>query len=81
MKSTGIVRTVEQLGRYVLPIEMRRAFDIKYLDLMEIYADKDRIILQKYKSGCIFCGNADKVEDFRGRTVCEECKTVAATLL
>ena len=81
MKSTGIVRKVDQLGRVVLPIEIRRTFDINYLDSMEIYVDRDRIILRKYKPGCIFCGNADKVEDFRGSIVCEECKTVAATLL
>ena len=61
MKSTGITRQVDELGRFVLPIEIRRALGIKVKDSLEIFTDEGRIILQKYQPACIFCANADKV--------------------
>jgi len=81
MKSTGIVRKVDQLGRIVTPMELRRTLEIDYQDPMEIYMDKASIILRKYKPGCMFCGNNDKVVDFKGNPVCEECKSAATKLL
>ena len=56
MKSTGIVRKVDELGRVVLPIELRRTLDIAEKDALEIYVDSDRIVLRKYEPACIFCG-------------------------
>lgn len=75
MKSTGIVRKVDELGRVVIPIELRRTFDIEEKDPLEIYIDGDRIILKKYEPSCacVFCGNADEVIKFHGKNVCEEC--------
>ena len=58
MKSTGIVRKVDELGRIVLPIELRRTLDIAEKDSLEIYVDDDSIILRKYQPACIFCDNA-----------------------
>ncbi|MEG1404933.1 MAG: AbrB/MazE/SpoVT family DNA-binding domain-containing protein, partial [Oscillospiraceae bacterium] len=61
MKSTGIVRKVDELGRIVLPIELRRTLDIAEKDSLEIYVDEDSIILRKYQPACIFCDNARDV--------------------
>ena len=73
MKSTGIVRKVDELGRVVIPIELRRTLDIAERDSLEIYVDGDRIILRKYEPACIFCGNAQDVESFMGKNVCHSC--------
>ena len=73
MKSTGIVRKVDELGRIVLPIELRRTLDIAERDALEIYVDGASIILQKYEPACVFCGNAKDVTVFKGKNVCAEC--------
>ena len=73
MKSTGIVRKVDELGRIVLPIELRRTLDIAQRDALEIYVDEDRIILKKYMPSCIFCGDAKDVMDYKGKNVCPNC--------
>ncbi|MEW6446883.1 MAG: AbrB/MazE/SpoVT family DNA-binding domain-containing protein [Bacillota bacterium] len=73
MKSTGIVRKVDELGRVVIPIELRRTLGIEEKDALEIYVDNEKIILKKYEPACIFCGNAADVQHYRGRLVCREC--------
>lgn len=73
MKSTGMVRPVDELGRIVLPKELRRSLDINPRDSVEIFTDGDRIILQKYQPACIFCGNADRVIYYEGKRICTEC--------
>ncbi|WP_371366241.1 Transition state regulatory protein AbrB [Sporomusa rhizae] len=73
MKSTGIVRKVDELGRVVIPIELRRTLDIEIKDALEIYVDGDRIILRKYEPACVFCGNAADVTNFKGKLVCQDC--------
>jgi len=73
MKSTGIVRKVDELGRVVIPIELRRTLGIGEKDALEIYVDGERIILKKYEPACIFCGNAENVIYFKGKIVCNEC--------
>ncbi|HHY70756.1 MAG TPA: AbrB/MazE/SpoVT family DNA-binding domain-containing protein [Thermoanaerobacterales bacterium] len=73
MKSTGIVRKVDELGRVVIPIELRRTLDISVKDALEIYVDSDKIILKKYEPACIFCGNADEVINFKGKNLCKTC--------
>ena len=73
MKSTGIVRKVDELGRIVLPIELRRTLDIAEKDSLEIYVDGASIVLKKYQPACIFCGNAKDVVTIRGKNVCAEC--------
>jgi AbrB family transcriptional regulator, transcriptional pleiotropic regulator of transition state genes len=73
MKSTGIVRKVDELGRVVIPIELRRTLDIEERDSLEIYVDSDRIVLRKYEPACVFCGNADEVTNFKGKNVCKAC--------
>lgn len=73
MKSTGIIRRVDELGRVVLPIELRNKFGITEKDPMEIYVDGSSIILKKYEPNCIFCGNSKKLIDYQGKQVCEKC--------
>lgn len=73
MKSTGIVRKVDELGRIVLPIELRRTLDIAEKDSLEIYVDEDSIILRKYQPACIFCDNARDIVTYKGKNVCKDC--------
>lgn len=73
MKSTGIVRKVDELGRIVLPVELRRTLNIAEKDALEIYVDDDRIILKKYEPTCIFCGNSKEVISFKGKNICPAC--------
>lgn len=73
MKSTGIVRKVDELGRVVIPIELRRTLQIDEKDALEIYVDGERIILKKYEPACIFCGNANGVRVFKEKNICSEC--------
>ena len=75
MKSTGMVRPIDELGRVVLPKEIRRSFDLSPKDSVEIFTDGDKIILQKYAPACIFCGNADDVVYYNGKRICRECLT------
>ena len=73
MKSTGIVRKVDELGRIVLPIELRRTLDIAERDSLEIYVEGSSIILKKYEPACIFCGDAKDVINHKGRNICRTC--------
>lgn len=73
MKSTGIVRKVDELGRIVLPIELRRTFEIAERDSLEIYVEGSTIILKKYEPACIFCGDAKVVVNYKGRNICRTC--------
>ena len=73
MKSTGIIRKVDELGRIVLPIELRRTLDIAERDELEISMENDRIILQKFEPACIFCGSSRSLVSFRRKNVCQSC--------
>ena len=73
MKSTGIVRKVDELGRIVLPIELRRTLDIAEKDSIEIYVEGSMIILKKYEPTCIFCGNSKNMTMYREKNVCMNC--------
>ena len=73
MKSTGIVRKVDELGRIVLPIELRRTLNIEVKDALEIYVDGPHIILQKHEPSCIFCGSSNDVVRFKNKIICRLC--------
>ena len=73
MKSTGIVRRVDELGRIVLPSEIRKKMDIAVKDPLEIFTDGDRIIFQKYHPSCIFCNRVEDIYFFADKRVCGEC--------
>ena len=73
MKSTGIVRKIDDLGRVVLPIEMRRVLDIEVRDAVEIYSDGECIVLKKYQPACVFCDSERDIISFKGKNVCMNC--------
>ncbi|WP_294474750.1 AbrB/MazE/SpoVT family DNA-binding domain-containing protein [uncultured Ruminococcus sp.] len=75
MKSTGIVRKVDELGRIVLPIELRRSYDLAVKDAIEIYTDDDMIILKKFQRSCVFCGKTENLVDYKGKSICADCAT------
>ena len=73
MKSTGIVRNLDTLGRVVLPIELRRSLDIGDRDPIEIFVEGRNIVLRKFEPTCIFCGSHKNLVDFNERAVCNSC--------
>lgn len=73
MRSTGIVRKVDELGRVVIPVELRRTLEIREKDPLEIFVDRSSIILRKYQPSCVFCDGSKDVIQFKGKNVCAEC--------
>jgi len=73
MKSTGVVRKIDDLGRVVIPMELRRTLGLEEKDPLEIYTDGDRIVLKKYAPGCTFCGQTEGLKSFFGKLVCTGC--------
>jgi AbrB family transcriptional regulator, transcriptional pleiotropic regulator of transition state genes len=74
MKSTGVVRKVDELGRIVLPIELRRTLGINIKDPVEIFVDGEKVILRKYNGRtCAFCDTGDDVTEYKGKYVCTDC--------
>ena len=73
MKSTGIVRKVDELGRIVLPIELRRTLDIAERDVLEIYVDGSNIVLKKYRLSCVFCDSSKDLVAYKDKNVCPKC--------
>ena len=73
MKSTGIVRKVDELGRIVLPSELRKSLGIDVKDSLEIYTSGDSVILKKYLPSCVFCGEANDITTFKNKNICKNC--------
>ena len=73
MRPTGIVRKVDDLGRIVLPIELRRTLDIAERDELEIYLEDDKVIMRKYEPSCVFCASTIGLTEYRGKNVCAQC--------
>ena len=73
MKATGIVRKVDELGRIVLPIELRRTLDIAERDPLEIYVEGSSIVLKKYRPTCVFCDSVKDISVYREKNVCARC--------
>lgn len=73
MKATGIVRQLDELGRVVIPIELRRTFGLNVKDSLEIFVDGETILLRKYEPSCTFCGESEQATFFKGKLVCESC--------
>lgn len=74
MKSTGIVRKIDNLGRITLPIELRRNLDVDCGDPLEIYTEASSIVLRKFEPNCVFCGNTKKLVQYKEKNVCEHCR-------
>lgn len=73
MKSTGIVRKIDGVGRIVLPIELRKTLHMTDDSALEIFVESDQIILKKYQPTCIFCGDEDHVVAYKGKNICRRC--------
>ncbi len=73
MKSIGIVRKVDELGRIVIPMELRRTLGIAEKDAVEIFLDGEQIVMKKYNPSCIFCGEARNVISYKGKNICKDC--------
>lgn len=73
MKATGMIRSLDQLGRIVIPIELRRVLDIAIGDGLEFYSDESAIVLKKYEPACIFCDDASDMKVYKGKNICGEC--------
>lgn len=73
MKATGIVRKVDELGRIVIPIELRNKLDIAIKDPIEIFVEGSSIILKKYEPNCIFCGNSKELTSYKDKLICPKC--------
>lgn len=73
MKSTGVVRRVDELGRIVIPIELRRTLGICEKDGIEIFTEGQNMVLKKYEPACIFCGEANGIVNYKGKNICSHC--------
>lgn len=73
MKNTGIIRRADELGRIVIPMEIRNRFNIKEKDPMEIYVDSDSVIFKKYEPNCLFCGSTEDLIEFKDKLICNNC--------
>ena len=73
MKATGIVRRIDELGRIVLPIELRRTLGIDNGDPVEIFVEEDQVVLKKYMPACIFCNDTDGISVFKSKNICKKC--------
>ncbi|MBN7774332.1 AbrB/MazE/SpoVT family DNA-binding domain-containing protein [Clostridium aminobutyricum] len=73
MKATGIVRKIDDLGRIVIPMELRRTLDIDLKDPIEIFVDEDFILLKKYNPACCICGSMDELVNFNEKKICKNC--------
>ena len=72
----GQIKRIDELGRIVIPKEIKRTMGVECRDYLEIFVEDDRIILKKYQPGCIFCGNIGNTELFKGKLICSECKSM-----
>ncbi len=73
MKSTGVTRQIDELGRFVLPVEIRRALNINLKDYLEIHVENDSIVLRKFQPSCLFCGNTEDNVLFDNKRICRTC--------
>jgi len=73
MKATGITRKIDELGRIVLPMEIRRSLGIGEKDALEIYVEDEKIILKKYRQSCAFCGSDENIVEFKSKFICADC--------
>lgn len=74
MKATGMVKQIDEMGRIVIPKEIKTSMGLESRDHVEIFVDEDKIILKKYHPGCVFCGESENPAMFKGKLICSECK-------
>jgi transcriptional pleiotropic regulator of transition state genes len=75
LKTRGILRRVDQVGRIVIPMRLRRKMGIQIHDSVELFVEDDRVVIMKYKPTCVFCCSSEEVTDYLGKSVCKMCLT------
>ena len=80
MKDTGISRPIDNMGRVVIPKELRTAVNLRAGDRLEIYTDGDGIILRKFEPNCIFCKGEEDLVSYRGISVCRNCLSALSAI-
>lgn len=80
IKPTGITRKVDELGRIVIPMELRNRLNISEKDPLEIFVDGSSIVLKKINSNCVFCGSDKNLLSFNNKLICSNCKTKISSL-
>ncbi len=80
MKSSGIVRRMDMLGRIVVPKETRQKLSIDNGDSVEFYSDNDSVYIKKYSRGCLFCHSMENVLNYHGKYICDSCRKELAEL-
>lgn len=73
MKSTGIIRRIDELGRVVIPSEIRNQLSLEEKDSVEIYVDGSRVILKKFEPNCLFCNSTKNLKNYKGKLICDKC--------
>jgi transcriptional pleiotropic regulator of transition state genes len=73
MKLTGIVRKVDELGRIVIPVELRRILHVDIGDALEVFTDQERVYLKKYSPACMFCDHSQQLTYLKGKMICQPC--------
>lgn len=73
MRAMGIIRRLDELGRVVIPVEMRRMLDLTDRDIVEITVEGDRLVLQKHMPRCVFCSRGEMLVEYHNRRVCTAC--------
>ena len=73
-ETTSTVRAIDELGRFVIPIELRKNLDIEEKDPLQIFVDNNKIIFKKHLPGCIFCGEVSNILRYKGKNICKSCK-------
>ena len=73
MKTTGVIRQLDSLGRIVLPIELRRTLDFGPKDMLEIFVEGNSVILRKYEPDCLFCGSSRDLTAYKEKMICTRC--------
>jgi transcriptional pleiotropic regulator of transition state genes len=73
MKSTGIIRNIDELGRIVIPKEIRKKFGLSSTDPVEIFIEGDKIVLTRYQASCSFCDSCENIVEFKGKKICKAC--------
>ena len=81
MKATGIVRNIDELGRIVIPKELRNRMDMPEGSSVEIYVDEGKICLSRYYSGCHFCGASEELTSIKGKDICKSCLSEIGEIL
>ncbi len=73
MRTPGLVRKIDDLGRIVIPSELRRTLEINSGDELELFCEGDTLLLRKFSPACVFCGSIEDMVCYRGKNICMKC--------